>query len=258
MERFQDRRIIVTGGGSGIGQATVLRLLAESGTVYALDIDPAGLDRTSAAAKQHGTDARLATAVVDIADEAAVGPAVATAVEAMGGLDILVNNAGIMRGAHTHECAVDLWSQVIAVNLTGTFLVTRAGLPALLRTGRGVVVNVSSVAADFGHPYLAAYAASKGGIDAFTRAIAVEYAGQGRRAVAVKPGGIATGITAAVMSTLPPDTDWTLFAKMQPRVSAGEGEAPAAQLAAPDVVAGVIATLASDDGRFVTSTSIRI
>jgi NAD(P)-dependent dehydrogenase (short-subunit alcohol dehydrogenase family) len=262
--RFQDRRIIVTGGGSGIGQATVLRLLAEAGTVHALDVDVAGLERTRELAAggglDGGTDGRLSTAVCDVSVEPVVTAAVTAAVERMGGLDVVVNNAGILRAAHTHDCPLELWNTVLAVNLTGTFLVSRAALPALLRSGRGVMVNVSSTAADFGHPYLAAYAASKGGIDAFTHAIATEYGRRGLRAVAVKPGSIATGITAAAPTLFPADTDWSLFAAMRPIVSPRTSQAddPMAQMAPPETVAAVIAALASDDGAFITGTAIRV
>ena len=116
--------------------------------------------------------------------------------------------------------------------------------------GQGVIVNFSSTAASFGHPYMAAYSASKGGIDAFTHCIAIEYGKRGIRAVAVAPGSIESGITETTPGMLPADADWTLFAKMSPVVA--EGFAP------PEVVASIIATLASDDGRFVSGTSLRI
>jgi NAD(P)-dependent dehydrogenase (short-subunit alcohol dehydrogenase family) len=120
----------------------------------------------------------------------------------------------------------------------------------MLDQGQGVIVNFSSTAASFGHPYMAAYSASKGGIDAFTHCIAIEYGKRGIRAVAVAPGSIESGITATTPGMLPPDADWNLFAKMSPVVA--EGFAPA------DVVASIIAALASDDGRFVSGTSLRI
>jgi NAD(P)-dependent dehydrogenase (short-subunit alcohol dehydrogenase family) len=250
MDRFQDQRIIVTGGASGIGQATVLRLLAESGTVHAVDVDTNGLARTHELAEADGVAKQLTTSALDVSDEAAVASTVAAVVNRLGGLDVLVNAAGILRAAHTHESTLDMWNQVIGVNLTGTYLMTRASLPAMLDRGRGVIVNFSSTAASFGHPYMAAYSASKGGIDAFTHAIAMEYGTRGIRAVAVAPGSIESGITATTPGMLPADADWNLFAKMSPVVA--EGFAP------PGVVAAMIAALASDDGRFVSGTSLRI
>ncbi len=250
MNRFAGRRIIVTGAGSGIGQGTALRLLAEGGRVHGIDIDAEGLQRTHDDASMAGVADRLHTGVLDIADEDSVGSHVAAAVERLQGLDVLVNAAGILRAAHTHECSLEMWNQVLSVNLTGTFLMTRAAPPSLLASGKGVVVNFSSTSATFAHPYMAAYAASKGGIDAFTHTLAVEYGKQGLRAVAVAPGGIASGITMTTAGMLPADTDWSLFAKMSPVIGRGFGE--------PADVAGVIAMLASDDGRFITGTSVRI
>jgi NAD(P)-dependent dehydrogenase (short-subunit alcohol dehydrogenase family) len=188
--------------------------------------------------------------VLDISNETAVNADVVSAVEQLGGLDVLVNAAGILRAAHTHECTLDLWNQVININLTGTFLMTRAALPALLASGRGVIVNFSSTSATFAHPYMAAYAASKGGVDALTHTLAVEYSKQGLRAVAVAPGGISSGITKTTPGMLPKDADWSLFAKMSPIIGSGMG--------APSDVASVIAMLASDDGRYITATSVRI
>jgi NAD(P)-dependent dehydrogenase (short-subunit alcohol dehydrogenase family) len=248
MNRFEGRKALVTGAGSGIGQATVARLLAEGATVVAADINEEGLKATEARAADAGHGDRLTTAVLDISDEAAVGRVVAAAIEGLGGLDVLVNAAGILRSSHTLETSLELWNTIIGINLTGTFLVTRAALPALLETGRGVVINFSSTSAAFAHPYMAAYAASKGGIQSFTHALALEYSKQGLRAACVAPGSIQSGMTAD--PGLPQDADFALFGKLLPAI--GEGFAP------PETVAGVVAMLASDDGAFITGTEIRI
>ncbi|MFH8408378.1 SDR family NAD(P)-dependent oxidoreductase [Streptomyces sp. NPDC018019] len=248
MERFDGRRVLVTGAGSGIGRATVHRVLAEGGRVVAADISEAGLKATAERAVADGHGDRLGTAVLDIADEAAVGAGVAAAVEGLGGLDVLVNAAGILRASHTHETTLDAFNRIIAVNLTGTFLMIREALPALLRGRAPVVVNFSSTSAAFAHPYMAAYAASKGGIQSMTHAIASEYAKQGLRAVCVAPGSVRSGMTDD--PGLPADADMSLFGKLLPAI--GEGFAP------PETVAGVIAMLASEDGAFITGTEIRI
>jgi NAD(P)-dependent dehydrogenase (short-subunit alcohol dehydrogenase family) len=250
MERFQDRRIIVTGGGSGIGRATVLRLLREGGTVHTIDVDEPGLVGTAELADAEGIGKLLTTGVLDISDEQAVERGVANTIDRFGGLDVLVNAAGILRAANTHECTLDMWNQVINVNLTGTFLMCRAAIPALLESDHAAIVNFSSTSASFGHPYMAAYAASKGGIDAMTHTLATEYGKRGIRVTAVAPGSIQSGITDTTGDMLPPETDWNLFVKMSPMLA--DGFAP------PDVVASVIAMLASDDGEFVTGTSVRI
>ena len=248
MNRFDNKRILISGAGSGIGQATVARILEEGGTVVAADISEAGLELTRAAAAAAGDGDRLTVVTVDISKEDSVRQQIGSAITALGGLDVLVNAAGILRSERTHEMSLDFWNTVIGVNLTGTFLMTREALPALLESGNGVVVNFSSTSATFAHPYMAAYAASKGGIQSFTHALALEYSKQGLRAVAVAPGSIASGMTSD--PGFPADIDYTLLGKLLPAI--GDGFAP------PSAVAGVIAMLASDDGSFVTGTEIRI
>ncbi|MFE4355860.1 SDR family oxidoreductase [Kitasatospora xanthocidica] len=248
MERFSGRNVLITGGGSGIGQATVHRILAEGGKVVAVDVNEDGLKKTLDRATAEGTADRLTIQVLDISDEAAVVAGVAEATAGLGGLDVLVNAAGILRSSHTHETSLEFWNKLLAVNLTGTFLMTREALPALLAGGRGVVVNFSSTSASFAHPYMAAYAATKGGIQSFTHAIASEYSKQGLRAVCVAPGSIDSGMTHN--PGLPADADFSLLAKLSPALGQG--------FAGPETVAGVIAMLASDDGAFVTGTELRI
>ena len=253
MERFADCRIIVTGAASGIGRATVLRLLEEGGTVHGVDVSEEGLAETTSLAAAAGGSGALTTGLVDIADEQSVASGIGGAISALGGLDVLVNAAGILRAAHTHECTLDLWKQVIDINLTGTFLVTRESIPALLESDRAVIVNFSSTSAAFGHPYMGAYAASKGGIDAFTHALALEYGKRGIRAVAVAPGGIESGITFSTPGMLPADADWGLFTGLQPQLAPN-----ASGFAGAEVIASTIAMLASDDGKWVTGTTLRI
>ncbi|MFC7303890.1 SDR family NAD(P)-dependent oxidoreductase [Streptomyces monticola] len=257
MNRFEGRRVLITGGGSGIGQATVHRVLAEGGRVVAADIDEAGLKATFAAAAEAGGADRLTTALLDIADEGSVKKGVAAAVDTLGGLDVVVNAAGILRSSHTHATSLAFFNQVIAVNLTGTFLVIREALAPLLRGDKPVIVNFSSTSASFAHPYMAAYAASKGGIQSMTHAIASEYSKQGLRAVCVAPGSIASGMTDASGTSaanagpgLPEDADMSLFAKLAPAIGQG--------FAGPESVAGVVAMLAGEDGAFITGTEIRV
>ncbi|WP_042431770.1 SDR family NAD(P)-dependent oxidoreductase [Streptacidiphilus anmyonensis] len=273
MNRYEGRRVLITGGGSGIGQATVLRILAEGGHVVAADVDEAGLAATrklaaeAAEAAEAGeaggaaggeAEARLHTVQVDIADESSVRAAVAAALAALGGgLDVLVNAAGILRSSHTHETSLEQFTKVIAVNLTGTFLMIRETLPALAQGDAPAVINFSSTSANFAHPYMAAYAASKGGIQSMTHALAAEYGKQGIRFTAVAPGSISSGMTDASGTSaqnagpgLPQDADLSLFAKLAPALGHG--------FAGPDAVAGVVAMLGSADGSFITGTEIRI
>ncbi|GAA4098509.1 SDR family NAD(P)-dependent oxidoreductase [Nocardioides kongjuensis] len=259
MNRYEGRRALVTGGGSGIGQATVLRMLDEGGSVVAADVSEAGLADTvtKAAALDGDATGRLTTVVMNIADEESVRSGVTAAVEELGGLDVVVNAAGILRSSHTHETSLESFEQVLRVNLVGTFLVIRETIPAL-REGKGAaVVNFSSTSAMFAHPYMAAYAASKGGIQSMTHALASEYAGAGIRFTSVQPGSISSGMTdgsgASGQSAgpgLPEDADMSLFLKLAPALGQG--------FAGPETVAGVVAMLASEDGAFITGTEVRI
>jgi NAD(P)-dependent dehydrogenase (short-subunit alcohol dehydrogenase family) len=255
MERLEGNRILVTGAASGIGQATALRVLAEGAVVVAADI--AVLDKTRAQAEEAGTGDRLSTVELDVGDEKSVADGVRSAIDRLNGLDSVVNAAGMLRASHTHQTSLELWNQIIGVNLTGTFLVVREALPALLKNSRSTVVNFSSTSASFAHPYMAAYAASKGAIQAFTHALALEYASQGLRAVSVAPGSIKSGITDTTANYIPADADWALFGRLSPILpttlkSSGAG------MGDPTAVAGVVAMLVSEDGAFITGTEIRI
>lgn len=244
--RFDGRSCFVTGAGSGMGQAVALRLAAEGGMVTATDVSTEGLEATTEAAAAAGVSERVHTGVLDVADEAAVNRVVTEAVERQGGLGVLVNAAGILRAVRTEECTTELWDRVLRVNLTGTFLVTRAALPALLEA-KGAVLNFSSTSASYGHPYMAAYAASKGGISSLTQTLAAEYAKAGLRVVAVAPGGISTPMVDAL--DLPEGADMKLIMRLMPLTG---------RFGAPEDVAGLAATLLSDEGRHVTGVTLRI
>ncbi|GAA4544389.1 SDR family NAD(P)-dependent oxidoreductase [Mycobacterium paraffinicum] len=257
MNRLEGKRILVTGAASGIGQATALRLLDEGATVVASDVAEAGLDATRARADEAATAGCLTAVRMDVGNEDSVIDGVRLAVEKLGGLDSLVNAAGILRAAHTHQTSLELWNQIVGVNLTGTFLVVREALPMLLENPRSAIVNFSSTSASFAHPYMAAYAASKGGIQAFTHSLALEYARDGLRAVCVAPGSIKSGITDATGGYIPKDADWSLFSRLMP-ILPTTVESSGTGMADPSAVAGVIAMLVSDDGAFITGTEIRI
>lgn len=257
--RFANRRVLITGGGSGIGQACVLRILAEGGQVVAADISPDGLGDTVDKAGESHT--RLATVTMDVGDEDSVRTGVADAVAGLGGLDTLVNAAGILRSSHLAQTTLADFEHVLRINLIGTFLVTREAIGLLHDGHRPAVVNFSSTSAHFAHPYMAAYAASKGGVLAMTHAWALEFAKAGIRFNCVQPGSISSGMTdgsgasrQSVGPGLPDDADYALFGKVAPMLPLDDG----AIFAGPDAVAGVVAMLGSDDAYFITGTEVRI
>ncbi len=259
LQRYTDRRVLITGGGSGIGQATVLRILAEGGTVVAADISEAGLTDTKAQA--NGRAERLTTIAMDVSSEESVVTGVARAVCALNGLDTLVNAAGILRSAHFAETTLADFGSVIQINLVGTFLVTREAIPALLDGNGPAVVNFSSTSANFAHPYMSAYAASKGGIQAMTHSLALEFSKQGVRFNCVQPGSISSGMTdgsgasrQSVGPSLPADADSSLFAKILPMLPLPDGVI----FAKPDVVAAVVAMLGAPEAYFITGTEVRV
>jgi meso-butanediol dehydrogenase/(S,S)-butanediol dehydrogenase/diacetyl reductase len=241
MDRYEGRVVLVTGGGSGIGRATVHRLIDEGATVVAADIAEEGLATT---AKDASRPEAVTSLVGDVSDPA-FGPAAVAAALRHGRLDTVVNSAGILRFEHSHEVRLADWQRILDVNLTGTFLTCQAALPALL-DGGGTIVNVASTAALAAHPWAAAYSASKGGVLALTRTLAIEYAKQGLRANAVCPGSIDTPITGAF--TLPDGADGKLLHRIMSPVGMGD----------PALVAAAIAYLGSDDARHVNGADLRI
>ncbi|MFI9531727.1 SDR family NAD(P)-dependent oxidoreductase [Nocardia fusca] len=257
LQRYSGRRVLITGGGSGIGQASVLRILEEGGQVVAADISEAGLADTA----EKANSTALSTLTMDIADEESVRAGVAEAVQRLGGLDTLVNAAGVLRSAHFEQTTLADFEQVLRINLVGTFLVTRESIAAL-RDGVGpAVVNFSSTSAAFAHPYMSAYAASKGGIQAMTHALAMEFSKQGIRFNSVQPGSISSGMTdgtgeakQSIGPGLPEDVDFGMFAKASPALPLDGG----AIFAGPDAVAAVVAMLGSPDAYFVTGTEVRV
>ena len=242
MQRFEGKVVVVTGAASGIGQATAVRLATEGATLVLGDVQDEGLEATAKQCRELG--AEVQTLRCDVSQPSDAQAAVDAAKE-RGGLDALVNVAGILALEHTHETTLETWERILTVNLTGTFLMCQAALPSLLERN-GNIVNISSTSALAGMPYGAAYGASKGGVLAFTRTLAVEYAKQGLRANAICPGSIQTPMTGR--SGLPEDPDWQLLSRAM-ALDTPRG---------PETVAAVIAMVASDDGAHINGESIRV
>ena len=242
MNRFQDKRIVVTGAGSGIGRATVIRLVEEGAEVFAVDQSAEGLAATRDLAGEG-----VNTHTLSVTDEAAV-KSLFDEIAQSGDLNGIANLAGVLAATHTDQTSVEAFKQIIDVNLIGTFVCCREALPLLEKTS-GAIVNAASTSSFFGHPFMAAYSASKGGIASMTKAIAWEYIKRGVRANAIAPGGIATAMTEAIQRNFPDDVDMSLYMHLS---------RPDFQVGQPEQVASVIAMLLSDDASFMTGEVVRI
>ena len=187
MKRLDGKVALITGGGTGIGAACA-RLFAQEGA--AVVITGRRKDALETVVKDIEKNKGRALAVAgSVTDEAHAQAAVAQAVRSYGKLDILVNNAGTGAfGKPLHETDEATWNEMLAINLTGTYRMVKAAVPELIKTGGGSIVNVSSIASLVGIPMTAAYSASKGGMDALTRCVAIDYAQQKIRCNSVCPG----------------------------------------------------------------------
>ncbi|MCZ6464934.1 MAG: SDR family NAD(P)-dependent oxidoreductase [Proteobacteria bacterium] len=243
MRRLEGKAVLVTGAASGIGRATALRLAEEGARVLCTDVQSEAVEDTAKEARQAGGD--VVARVSDVSDPGDVKDTVAEALSLFGRLDALCNIAGIIRYGHTHEQDLDEWNRILAVNLTGTFLMCREAIPHLLDS-KGSIVNMASTSSLAGGPWIGAYAASKGGVLAFTYTLAVEYGKQGMRANAICPGSIDTPMKDAF--ELPEGADAKLLYRMM----------PLDQFRGPETVASVVAFLISEDAAHVNGERIRV
>jgi NAD(P)-dependent dehydrogenase (short-subunit alcohol dehydrogenase family) len=228
-------RAVVTGGGAGIGAATVRRLAARGATVAVLDRSAGGAAAVAAEVGGHAFE-------VDVADPVATAAAVQAAAAAMGGLTDVVANAGFGLNKPLHRYRDDEWRLVMAVNLDGTFHTMRAAIPLLLEGGGGSIVTVASLNASRPLQGEAPYSAAKAGVVNLTRTAALEYAPT-IRANCVSPGMIATALTQVITD----DPDFTAVA---------EAGTPLARIGSAEEVADVIAFLCSDAARYVTGQEL--
>jgi len=245
--RLADKVCIVTGGGTGIGRATGLRFAAEGATVTVADIDPAAAEETAAAARRQGGSA---TAIaVDVADADGVRQLIERTVEAHGRLDVLVNNAGFGFTGSVVDTDLADWNRLLAVNLTGVFLGCKYAIPIMRRQGGGVIVNTASVVATMGIRNRAAYCASKGGVMALTRAMALDHVAEGIRVNCVAPGTVDSPYIDKILAQS--DDPETLRRELAARQAMN-------RLGRPEEIADAILYLASDESSFVTGSMLTV
>jgi len=182
---MSQRRVVITAGAGGIGRATAQAFAEQGDLVHICDLDAAALD---AAVASHPN---ISGAICDMSDRAAIERFVPAAAERLGGIDVLINNAGVSGPtAPVERMDPDAWEAVLAVNLTGTFNVTRLAIPYLKRSEHGVIIILSSVGGRFGYPERSPYSVSKRGLLAFTETLALELGDDGIRVNAIAPGGV--------------------------------------------------------------------
>ena len=251
--RLEGRRLVVTGGGSGIGAAAALRLAAEGASV-------AVLDKRSDLAREVAEKITMAGGEAlalecDVSSEPSLATAVAAAAEQFGGLDGLFANAGTASRGWIHETALVDWESVLRVNLTGVFLAAKYCLPHFLEAGGGAVVTTGSIASLVvgGGGSAASYAASKGGVLQLTKQIAVDYGALGIRANCICPGAVATSL--GIHSREDGENTSTPPGDRLPRA---RFTTPIPRVADPAEVAGVVAFLLSDDASFVTGSAVMV
>ncbi len=232
----------MTGAGSGIGRSTAIRLDQEGATLIIADINEGHLQETKAMLSND----RSSAMTLDISDLVQIKSCFESIKENYKKLDALINVAGILRFDNSHEVKIDDWNKILGVNLTGTFFMCNFGLPMLLES-KGYIVNVSSTAALGSHAWTAAYSASKGGISAFSKTLAVEYGTKGLNVNCVCPASIDTPMTAN--PNLPADIDTRLLKKIMPVDGVNRS---------PDDIASTIAFLASGDAIHINGVDLRV
>jgi NAD(P)-dependent dehydrogenase (short-subunit alcohol dehydrogenase family) len=235
-DRFKDKRVIVTGGASGIGAAAARGFAAEGAKVLIADLQAKG-ETVAAQIRAAGGEALFHR--TDVSQDSACAAMVERAVTSFGGLDIAFNNAAVTgAGKLTADEPEDSWNRIVGVNLKSVYLSMKHEIPAMLKSGGGAIVNTSSVAGLFGEPGAASYAAAKHGVIGLTKTAALEYIKKGIRINALCPGATNTEMMA----------EWMADPKIAAQVMAAQ---PNGRMAAPEELAAVALFLASDAASFV-------
>jgi len=242
----------VTGGGSGIGAAIAQSLLQAGARVTLLGRSAERLQAQAELLRELGS---VAIQTVDVSDEASVKQAfAATAAGTFGAVDILVNNAGQVQTAPLQRTSLSAWNEMLAVNLTGTFLCSREVLPSMLERGFGRIINVASTAALTGYAYVAAYCAAKHGVLGLTRAMALEVAKRGVTVNAVCPGYTETDIISRAVDTVVSKTGRSAVEALAGFAASN----PQGRLVQPEEVANAVLWLAQKGSAAMNGQAIAV
>jgi NAD(P)-dependent dehydrogenase (short-subunit alcohol dehydrogenase family) len=241
--RLPSQVALVTGAASGIARAVAIRFAREGAAVMVADASESGGMETVEQIRACGGKALFAR--LDVSQPDQVTGVVQNAVDELGDLHILFNGAGILTYGTALETTEEAWNRMLAVNLTGTFLCSKAALAHMVAKGRGVIINVASTTGSHDAcAHAAAYVASKGGVTLLTRSMAIDYAKQGIRVNVICPGPTDTPM---LRKALTPD-ELEAFAKTFPMNRLGR----------PEEIAGAALFLASEDASFVTGAILHV
>ncbi len=245
--KIEQPTAIVTGAASGIGRATAILLAQKGAKVVCADISQKGCEQTASLIRDEGNAATAE--VCDISDPTSVENCIEKTISYAGGIDILVNAAGIFLKCNASEISLEQWNKVINTNLTGTFLLTQAALPELLKS-QGCVVNIGSAAGVRARAYLAAYSASKAAVIHLTKSLAMEYAANNVRFNSICPGGVDTNMAKGAINTVVSNKNEALQQRTASLLPQG--------LSSPQEIAEAVCYLASDEARFITGAALMI